>query len=1255
MADLRLKSEYVGPGEQKTAEKLRDDLPNDWVIYVGRKLAGANRDDVDLIVVGKSLVFVLEEKSWGPRIVVDDNNWYVGNSRRANPLNRVGQVARKIAGLFREHVSGYEQARGRRGIAGVVLSHDNLTVLGGSHHDASENVLPLRDAADELVAMDDSWDRSALGPVRHRLIAYLDDLPDRSIKRQIGDYFIDGELESAGVERAYAAHTTDGEHVVLKCYPMGPLRQLGDPLVFLARERLALAQLADVGRTWTAYPAFQSEEHDFFVVPVVPPQSGRSLEATIKVPGPERPGGVIDDDIAHELFQDAFTALRDVHEHGLVHRALHPRRVWLGRQMRVLFSEFHLARMEGAATVRHWVDHDISEEFRAPECAADVGLASDKSDVYSLALCLCTWLLNEWPDDTSLDGYRARVTADFPWAVPVLAGLSASSSGRPTAAEMVEALTPAQPEILVSEDNEFHPGSVIDGRYEVLRTLGTGGYATSWLVHDKQAEQTRVLKEFHEALPAELRAEFRNADKLKHERCGRVYDIQVDRGSPYLVSGYVEGESLASKGTDRSVDEVREIALGILEALEYIHSKDLIHGDITPANIIVSTDGSGQATLIDFGLAVQTGAKPVGLSPKFAAPEVHGGQRSVPASDIYGVAASLTYALLGRSAARVEAGELIVDAATPAELEPWGDAGELLLRPLMRALVAHPDARPTARELSSAIRGARSTFDTVEEDQFDVDEWSPQSNPNVSALRRLYRGSSAGNAGNRGLDDPFAVMTYVPTLLDTDLVPKIVQGDFDLVLLSGNPGDGKTSVLVKIGEELLRLGAAQESSDEAGWQMRFNDRLFLAVFDASEAHGDLSSDDLVKAALDPLLSGTPATALIAVNDGRLLQFMDDHDGEYEELWFDVRDQVEGRFSPDSRVALVDLKRRSLASLDRTSGLANQALSALTKAALWETCGSCSSQHRCPILSNRNLLASAGSAGFGELMLASHLRRRRRATFRDVRSAAGWLITGDRDCADIHEAEKEGLNPLLIEGAHVRDLAFAQDSNDYLIDEWSGLDPSAVAAPEVDRLRRTLPAGAPLSVVDSVAAVARALYVRELDGGPDGPSAADVLPYRYLGEFVGMLQSNDLMRVRNRLLLGISRLVGAFGFASDGLAMSSGMAGSSWAILHTVPVEQFTVIVPTVDNPYVETIPDRIVLAHDLGPRIALTLDTAEIILRAADGELVDDPASDATLQEIDSFVSQLARQPSSSARIVDTSGSVALVNAHSGRIVLEGI
>ena len=71
----------------------------------------------------------------------------------------------------------------------------------------------------------------------------------------------------------------------------------------------------------------------------------------------------------------------------------------------------------------------------------------------------------------------------------------------------------------------------------------------------------------------------------------------------------------------------------------------------------------------------------------------------------------------------------------------------------------------------------------------------PLVNPFVNELRQAYRNSRIGNPNNRGLESDFSRRTYVPTKLDKVLLPRIVRGDYRLVLLSGNPGDGKTSFL----------------------------------------------------------------------------------------------------------------------------------------------------------------------------------------------------------------------------------------------------------------------------------------------------------------------------------------------------------------------------------------------------------------------------------------------------------------------------
>lgn len=1259
MAELRVKGEFVGPGEKKTAEFLRDNLPDDWVIFTGRKLPGPNRDDTDLVVVAKSVVFVLEEKAWGPTIIVDDNYWYVGSGQdpRPNPLNRVAQVAKIVAEKLRQSANGYKNLGGpHRVLAGVVLSHPNLQVLGGANHDERERLWALNQTPAELIAVDNEYLGSSLGVARKPVITYLDDLPKSVGKPKLGSYTLESRLASPGQEQAWLAKDSAGEAVILKCYPAAALAEQGDPDEFMKREYRAVNRVADLGRTWRAFPPFSDDSGTLFVVPVVPPRGGATLQASVKDGVPERLDGKLDDGIARAITIDAFNALQEIHDAGLLHRALHPKRVWLHQRRRVMFSDLNLARIEGAASIALWaVDGDMSEDYRAPESAPSVALATMKSDVYSLAMCLAYWLLGEDVIELAHEDIRAGLLASYPWATPLTAALSPQASDRPAAGVVAEALQPAPPggpAPTPTPVGVFEVGGVIEGRYEITSELGRGGFARSWKAHDKQRERPVVLKQFHQDVPEDARDEFQAADDLRDDNCGFVYDVQVAHSPHYLVSEYVDGESLAAEGEAFQVDQLRNIAISVLKALVYIHGRDLVHGDVTPSNVIAAPDGT-RAKLIDFGLTVRSGDRPAGVTARFAAPEVIAGKPATAASDLFGFAATMAYAMLGRPISSAANGTFEVIEPTPAELATWSVDGQHLLQTFLSAAMPDPGDRPrSAADLLELVRTTRSRPGEVEEAP-EGSEWLV--NPSVESIRRLYRASVAGNAGNRGLDDEFALSTYVATRLDTRLLPKVLAGELDVVLLSGNPGDGKTSLLVQLGAMLKEQGALVLHEDLAGWRLKLGDRTFHAVFDASEAHGPLSSDELVKRALEPvrLQSDGPATALIAVNDGRLRQFFEDAGEDYEEWWFEIQDQLGGKDPASSRVALVDLKRRSLAAVEG-SGLAGRTLESVTRDELWTTCDSCAAEGSCPILANRNTLRGVGAPAFGELMLISHLRRRRRATFRDVRSAIAWLITGDRDCPDVHDLVRQGRNAGFMSDAMAHDLAFASGSNDYLVDEWTDLDPALVPNPRVDRARRESSTAEGTGYRRNGESAARAIYFGEHASAEI--SRDNVRAYRYLPEFLGMLALGDEPHTRDRLLLGISRLVGAHGFTDQGLAFGVGATDSSWAILHTIDRDSFTAAVTDNRHEYVETIPDILVLSHAAGAKLALTLDTAEVILRAADGEIVNDPAADAIRQEIDAFVGQLSRHPSRSAQIVDSSGSVstARIDGVVIRFVLDG-
>jgi serine/threonine protein kinase len=1258
MAHLEVMGEFQGPGEERTATRLAAELPAGWYVIAGRKLSGESRDDLDLVVVGDWAVFVLEEKFWGRRLELHDQYWRVGGDERRNPLDRVNHLARALAGRMRTWVPGYiEASRGAHlVVAGVVLSNPAVEVTAGADFQDGDGVHTLDGAAGWLRSRDAAT-RGNLAGARAAVLKFLLGLQQRDERiERLGPYTIDDELAPIGEVRCFQAR--DGERVVLlRCYPLYGWAPDVDPRAIVERERLALQRLDDLDRGWRVQASFVHEARQWTVVPLVPPRPSNSLVASVFHEEPPRVEGHLPREVGVNVVRDAFIGLHEVHEQGLLHRGLHPRRIYLGRGLRVKFGDFYLARLAGAATVaaNPAADADLGVPYRAPECREAIGFGSRASDVYSLALSLSVWLLGDIPDFPDVPAIRDRL-AGLAVVGPVLARCLKDAPGDRPTAEEVAAVLAVDVVVPPSVGGEIAVGTMLAGRYEILQRLGRGGSAETWLARDGNLGERRVIKCFLSDVGADAKAEFAVADRIRHPQCAKVYDAVWTPPPGYLVLEYVEGSNLHDYfSTDRpSAEQCRTIALDVLDGLRHIHEIDLVHRDVTPRNIIVMP--GDRAKLIDFGLSTAPSALSVVGTPPFTAPEVPAGRGATAQSDLYGLAVTMIWLMLGRypyAGDPASGADRRTELITPTvdERQLWGAFGAGLLDVLFEAADADPARRPTdAVEFADKLR--------LLDDLPQSDGGEVRVNDTVRALRQLYRGSSVGNAGNRGLEDEFAQTTYVSTLLDAKLRPAILRGDLRLVLLTGNPGDGKTSFLVKVGEALEREGARTLSADEAGWRRELRGHTYVAVYDASEAHAGLSSDDLMRRAMTPAPDEDPArrTVLLAINDGRLLEFFTDHRSDYPTEHAQIRRQLHGDPAGDAGVVLVDLKRRTLAPRPDGLSLARQILDLFVTSQRWSVCDGCVSRTVCPMTANAEHLRDGGADAVDELLAISHLRRQRRATFRDVRSALAWLITGDRGCEDVHVAREAQMDLRRGVGTRTEDLAFDPDSADNLVQEWSVLDPGAAVAPEVERAARADRAiaehPAAFSAADRVR-VQRQLYFGLWS--PEGASRRSVRTYRYFDEFnaalaapPGQLRGQYLPRV----LLGLSRMLGAPGYQGTALALSDRQTGGDWAIIKEIPAADFELTVPVRTSPYIETCPDTLVLRHPHA-RLPLTLDTAELVLRLADGELIGDNAARAIQQEIENFSSRLRSSPSSAVRIVDPAGRAARAHIDGAHIVLE--
>ena len=205
-------------------------------------------------------------------------------------------------------------------------------------------------------------------------------------------------------------------------------------------------------------------------------------------------------------------------------------------------------------------------------------------------------------------------------------------------------------------------GTVIDGKYEVLREIGRGGMSVVYLAMDTHLNKQWAVKEIRkkgsgkndEIVVNSLLAEANMMKRLDHPALPRIVDI-IDNGvTIYVVMDYIEGESLDKILLEYGAqpeDKVINWAMQIADALSYLHGQKppIIYRDMKPANVMLKPEGN--IKIIDFGIAreykEQNLADTTVLGTKgYAPPEQYSGQTD-PRSDIFALGMTMHHLLTG--------------------------------------------------------------------------------------------------------------------------------------------------------------------------------------------------------------------------------------------------------------------------------------------------------------------------------------------------------------------------------------------------------------------------------------------------------------------------------------------------------------------------------------------------------------------------------------------------------------------------------
>ncbi len=320
---------------------------------------------------------------------------------------------------------------------------------------------------------------------------------------------------------------------------------------------------------------------------------------------------------------------------------------------------------------------------------------------------------------------------------------------------------------------------LLQGRYQVLSQVGTGGFGAVYKVRDTaNGNQVVAVKQINlrgltaqETIEATdgFNREVQLLSALSHEHLPRIHDHFTDSEHWYLVMDFIAGETLERYLTDEAVsrqairmlsfDEILNIGLQLCDVLSYLHTRHpvIIFRDLKPSNVMRTPDG--KLYLIDFGIARRfTPGKlkdtiPLG-SPGYAAPEQYGKAQTTPRADIYSLGALLHHLLSGSD-----------PADTPFSFLPlrlYGSTGLSELEAMINRMVAMD-----ASKRPGSIAEVKEELQRIIAVRSKIEPWHTLTNQGISGGNQTnnyyWQSTSPGIQGPQGQQQTIHVLKAPPS------------------------------------------------------------------------------------------------------------------------------------------------------------------------------------------------------------------------------------------------------------------------------------------------------------------------------------------------------------------------------------------------------------------------------------------------------------------------------------------------------------
>ena len=1188
---------FVNESERKAFEQIKSRLisvsgDGEWLLLTNLAFSATHRlqsDEIDIVAIGPPGVRVIEVKHW-TAAWVDRNPGLVEQE-----ADRVTNKARKIGTTLRRKVANLGRVDGAFLVTEEPISKvkrlEGKLVRGVPFH----TFRTWRDAVG--VDAPGSLSSRQIETLARALAPRSGVATDGALKRLAGHVRL--KLQTPSDERFHriyqGVHASRQDRVLLHLYDLSasdePNAETRARREFDALLRLRLhAWAPGIIESFQDVPGYVGELKFFTVAdPAAPSLEERACDDSW-------------DTTARLGFaRDTVRALGELHDadasddagganEPMVHRNLSPRTVLVKHDSSPILTGFEHTRIPAAVTVaaagassNEW-DHAVAPEVRAQ----GRGAADRRSDVYSLCASL-TVLFSEREDEASRKTVEtlSEGMADAPDARSTLQDLEASLS------ELLGESVPRPPPPPARFWTEDQVVRFRGQDYRIVSRLGSGGVGTTFKVvkidratgEDLGAYVAKVARDEETGRRA-LRAYEMAHSHLRHSALSTIFEVAPewrDNGFVALMT-WVEGEPIGEFAgllpiLAEDLQEASGEALArrwlrtACQALDVLHRNGLVHGDVSPRNMIVS---GGDLVLTDYDFVGRIG-KPI-VAPGtilYCSPSYLEGRPAAASDDLYALAASFFQVLFEREPFQYDGVQVkerglhwegaereefptvaaFLDQTTDPDPErrfaSAADA-EIVLKP------DRPGDTGTKELPGEALNGGASAGTAVEtnastkraERHDNEVDW-------LKSLLQSYPGSRWGNRETRGLDTNFAARTYVETNLEQALYRDILERRVRLVILCGNAGDGKTALLQHLAE---RLGFGDYTSATRILEGRTDDGLTVRMnLDGSASWKGRSADTLLDEFLAPFQSGSPTADivhLLAINDGRLLEWIEGAEyrrGRETPLTQELYSLLDSQASaPGSHIRFISLNQRSLVgsvSADATtieSGFIERLLDNLyggeNAPEIWAPCRTCSAQERCEVLRAARLFGpdvlsdvepndrrNRARQRLFEMLQAVHLRGETHITVRELRATLIYILFGIHFCRDYHDGT-DTPPPYW-------SRAFSPKSpgrQGEVLRELVRFDPALEAHPRIDRHLLRGPsfdttAGAPRYAGTTLASARRRAYFEWTEEdiaslAEEDPHALDLAQGRHFRRFRNLAIDRDGHdELCKKLCEGISRL------------------------------------------------------------------------------------------------------------------------------------